>query len=150
MAKTTPHIIFQVAQTTYGVSTEFVQQMEMVEQITQVPNAPAYVDGVVYLRGQVVPVMNLRARFGKEKVDYDIRSRLIVVNLNGRVVGLAVDSASEYLAIPDDQVLPPPATIGEDSESFISGIVSLKERLVMILDVAKVLAKETAQPHPSA
>ncbi len=140
MAKTTPHIIFQVADTTYGISTELVQQMEMVEQITRVPNAHAYVDGVVYLRGQVVPVINLRARFGSERIPYDLRSRLIVVNLGGRVVGLAVDTAREYLAIPDDQILPPPAAISDGGEGFVAGVVSLKDRLVMILDVARVLS----------
>lgn len=142
MVKSTPYIIFQVAETTYGISTEVVQQMEMVEQITKVPNTPPYVDGVVYLRGQVVPVINLRTRFANERIPYDIRARLIVVNLSGRVVGLAVDSAREYLAIPDDQVLPPPATISEDGNSFIQGVVSLKERLVMILDVSKVLSPQ--------
>jgi purine-binding chemotaxis protein CheW len=139
VTQSTPHIIFLVAETTYGISTEFVQQMEMLEQITRVPNAPAYVDGVVYLRGQVVPVINLRSRFGRERIAYDIRARLIVVNLGGRVVGLAVDAAREYLAIPDDLILPPPAALNEDGTGFIAGVASLKDRLVMILDVAQVV-----------
>jgi len=139
MAKAASYIIFQVANTTYGIATEFVQQMEMVEQITQVPNAPAYVDGIVYLRGQIVPVINLRSIFGEERIPYDIRSRLIVVNIEGRVVGLAVDTAREYLAIPDDQVLAPPAAISEEGHNFIQGVVLLKDRLLMILDVSKIL-----------
>jgi len=148
MTKTTPYIIFQVAETTYGIATEFVQQMEMVEQITRVPNAPMYVDGVVYLRGQVAPVINLRSRFGSERIPYDLRARLIVVNLGGRVVGLAVDAAREYLAIPNDLILPPPAALAEGGDAFIAGVASLRERLVMILDVAKVLASaENERPR---
>lgn len=147
MAGKTPYIIFQVAETTYGISTEFVQQMEMIEQITRVPNAPSFVDGVVYLRGQVVPVLNLRQRFGAERIPYDMRSRLIVANLAGRVIGLAVDSAREYLAIADDQILPPPAVISEDDDTCIRGVASLNERLVMILDVARVVAP-VEKDHP--
>lgn len=145
MGSLIPHIIFQVAETTYGVSTENVQQMEMVEQITRVPNAPAYVDGVVYLRGQVVPVINLRARFGYERIPYDIHSRLIVVNLSGRVVGLAVDSAREYLAVDTDQILPPPAAVSEGSHGIIKGVVSFKDRLVVILDLHEVLTSQETE-----
>lgn len=139
MSTITPYIIFQVAETTYAVSTEFVQQMEMVEQITRVPNSYSFVDGVVYLRGQIVPVINLRARFGLERQPYDLRSRLIVLNLSGRVVGLAVDTAREYLAISDDQILPPPASLQYEGSNFISGVVSMQERLVLVLDVIKVI-----------
>lgn len=146
MVKSTPYILFQVADLTFGIPAEIVQQMEMIEQITKVPNAPKFVDGVVYLRGQVIPVINLRIRFGFEPVPYDIRSRLVVVNLMGRVVGLAVDSAREFLAIPEEQILPPPTSLGDESGFVIQGIVSQPNRLVMLLDVSKIMnAAESEQ-----
>src|SRR3569623_1108963 len=88
-------IFFELAGTTYAVETQAVQQMEMVEQITPVPNAPAFVDGVVFARGQVVPVVNLRARFGFPRIANDAKTRLIVGSQDDRTVGLLVDSARE-------------------------------------------------------
>src|SRR4030095_4156868 len=94
-----PFILFELAGTTYGVRSRFVQQVEMVEHITPVPNASEAVEGVVFARGQVVPALNLRVRFGFEKAAFDLRSRLIVVNTGGRVVGMIVDTAREFLSI---------------------------------------------------
>jgi len=146
MSATTAYILFEVAETTYAVDTSVVQQMEMVERITRAPNSPSFVDGVVYLRGQVIPVINLRSRFGLERIPYDLRARLIIVNVGGRVGGLAADTAREYRSIADDQVLPPPDLLGEGAGSFVRGMVSLDDRLVMVLDVAKVLSnREKAQ-----
>ncbi len=133
-------ILFQVAETNYAVRSTQVQQMEMIENITRVPNAPSFVEGVVFLRGQVVPVINLRRRFGFDKAPYDIRSRLIVTNMSGRVVGLAVDSAREFVAIDAEQILPPPDQfIGTDGD-YLEGVVSQAERLVLVLDLRKVLS----------
>src|SRR5207245_8361582 len=84
------YILFEIAGTTYGVSSRSVQQMEMVEHITPLPNAPAFIEGVVFTRGQVIPAVNLRTRFGFEKAPHTTRTRLIVTNHNGRGVGLVV------------------------------------------------------------
>src|SRR5689334_12080832 len=84
-------ILFTVAGTTYALRSGEVQHMEMVEQVTRVPNAAPFVDGVVFSRGQVVPAVNLRARFGFDRVPYDLRSRLIVVQSEDRSVGLLAD-----------------------------------------------------------
>jgi purine-binding chemotaxis protein CheW len=81
--------------------------MEMVEEITPVPNATASVEGVVFSRGQVVPVVNLRARFGFERIPPDLRSRLLIVQSNGRTVGLMVDSAREFARIAPETIRPP-------------------------------------------
>ncbi len=146
MAKNIPLIVFQVAELTFGVPAEIVQQMEMIEQVTRVPNAPNFVDGVVYLRGQVIPVINLRRRFGMKPIPYDLHSRLIVVNLAGRLVGLAVDSAREYLAVSEDQILPPPAQLGDESLTIIQGMISQPNRLIIILDVSQVLSAAAHEP----
>ena len=94
-----PFILFELAGTTYGVRSRFVQQIEMIDDVASVPNAHPAVEGVVLVRGQVIPALNLRSRFGFEKVERDLRSRLVVINTGNRVVGLLVDSAREFLKI---------------------------------------------------
>src|SRR6185436_18316295 len=102
-----PFILFEVAGTTYAVRSRHVQKLEMVEHITPVPNAAPFVEGVVFSRGQVVPVVNLRVRFGFERAPRDLRSRLIVVDIAGRTLGLLADDAREFVTIPDDSIRPP-------------------------------------------
>ncbi len=140
-----PFILFVLAGTTYGLRSGLVQQMEMIEQVTPVPNAPPFVEGVVFSRGQVVPVVNLRRRFGFEKVANDLRTRLIVVSNEGRLVGLLVDAAREFVAIPTDSIQPPPEALWGLSGKYVRGIARLGERLVLILDVDEV--KTTLTEH---
>jgi len=137
-------ILFELAGTTYGVPSRAVQQMEMVEHITPVPNAPPFVEGVVFTRGQVVPAVNLRARFGFQKKPYDLKTRLIVVTDGARVVGLIVDTAREFVTIPSEAIQPPPEAIAGLSGKYLDGIATLGERLVLILNVAEVLKLEQA------
>ena len=136
---TKPFVLFELAQTTYAVASEFVQQMEMVEHITPVPNAPAFVDGVVFARGQVVPVVNLRARFGFSRIGCDSKTRLIVVGLEGRTVGLLVDSAREFITLAPDAIKPPPEAMTGLSGKYLAGIATVGERVVLILEVNEVL-----------
>lgn len=140
-----PYILFTLGNTTYAVPSRSVQQIEMVEHITPVPNAPRFIEGVVFSRGQVIPAMNLRVRFGFEKMPYDMRTRLIVVSSGGRQVGLIVDAAREFVHIPNESVQPPPDTISGLSGRYLAGIARLGERLVLVLDVDEVLSvSETA------
>jgi chemotaxis signal transduction protein len=87
-------ILLELAGTTYAIRSNFVQQVMMIEHVTPVPNAISVVEGVVHARGRVVPALNLRVRFGFEKVPFDLRSRLIIVSVDGRVIGLLVDYRS--------------------------------------------------------
>ncbi|MFW6358841.1 MAG: chemotaxis protein CheW [Chroococcales cyanobacterium] len=133
------YVILELAQTNYAIDAEVVQQMEMVEKITPVPNAPDYVDGVVFSRGQVIPVINLRVRFGLPKVPYDLRTRLIVVKNSDRTVGLLVDTAREFLTIRDHLIQPLPEGISQLSGQYLSGIATLDKRVVLILQVDELL-----------
>jgi purine-binding chemotaxis protein CheW len=137
-----PFILFEVAGTNYAVQSAKVQQIEMIEKIVKVPNAPDFVEGVVYIRGRVVPVVNLRSRFGFEKIPYDLRSRLIVINLEGRLVGLAVDSSREFVFIDPEKIMPSPDAIAGVSGEYLSGTVSLNDRLVLILNLNQALSSE--------
>lgn len=134
-----PFIFCDLAGTTYAVETQAVQQMEMVEQITPVPNAPAFVDGVVFARGQVVPVVNLRARFGFPRVPNDAKTRLMVVSHEGRTVGLLVDSAREFVTLAADAIKPPPEAVTGLSGKYLDGIATVADRVVLILNVHEVL-----------
>lgn len=133
------YILFELAGTTYGVRSHLVQQMEMVEQITPVPNAQAFVEGVVFLRGQVIPALNLRVRFGFEKIPYDLRTRLVVINTGGRVLGLIVDAAREFVTIPSDTIRPPHEAIAGLSGQYLEGFAMLGERIVLILSLDEVM-----------
>jgi purine-binding chemotaxis protein CheW len=111
----------------------------MIEQITAVPNAPAAVEGVVYSRGQVIPAVNLRSRFGFEKIPIGLRTRLIVVNLGGRTVGLMVDTAREFISIAPEAIQAPNDAISGLSGKYLKGIATLGDRIVLILDLDEVI-----------
>jgi purine-binding chemotaxis protein CheW len=113
--------------------------MEMIENITRVPNAPGFIDGVVFSRGQVVPVVNLRARFGFERSPFDLRSRLIVVQSDTRLIGLAADTAREFVSIPPDAIQPPNDALTGMSGRYVEGIASMGDRLVLILSLDRIL-----------
>ncbi len=134
-----PFILFELSGTTYGVRSRFVQQIEMIDDIASVPNAHPAVEGVVLVRGQVIPALNLRIRFGFETVERDLRSRLVVINTGRRVVGLVVDTAREFLKIPDGSIEPPPEALTGLSGHYLEGVAAIGERLILILDLDAVL-----------
>ena len=134
------YILFTVAGTSYALPSGEVRHMEMLEGVTRVPNAPTFVDGVVFSRGQVVPVVNLRARFGFERAAYDLRTRLIVVQAASRVIGLVVDSAREFVNIPPESIQPPHEALAGMSGRYVEGVASLGDkRLVLTLDLPRIL-----------
>lgn len=134
-----PFILFELAGTTYGVRSRFVQQIEMIEHVTPVPNAPPAVEGVVLARGQVIPALNLRTRFGFERIAFDLRSRLVVVNTGGRTLGLIVDSAREFLRIPETDIEPPPEAITGLSGKYLEGVATVRERIILVLNLDEVI-----------
>jgi two-component system, chemotaxis family, sensor kinase CheA len=131
-------ILFEVAGTTYGLRSTVVQQMEMIEHITPVPNAPSFVEGVVFSRGKVIPALNLRVRFGFEKIKYDLRTRLIIVNSGDHSVGFIVDSSREFVTIESDAVQPLNESISGLSGDYLEGIARLGDRLILILNLRGV------------
>lgn len=134
------YIVFQVAGTTYALPSAEVAHVELVENVTRVPNAPHYVDGVVFSRGVVVPALNMRARFGFEPAPYDSRTRLIVVQREARHIGLIVDSAREFTNIADELVQPPSEGLAAMSGQYLRGIATVGDRMIFILDLATLLA----------
>jgi len=133
-----PYILFSVAGTTYAVKSDLVRHMEMIEQVTSVPNAPGFVEGVVYSRGQVVPVLNLRVRFGFDRVERDLRARLLVVEVGGRLLGLLADEAREFVSVPEASIHPPHDAISGLSGNYIDGVATLGDRIVLVLNLDQV------------
>lgn len=134
-----PFILFELSGTTYGVRSRFVQQIEMIDDVASVPNAHPAVEGVVLVRGQVIPALNLRTRFGFERIARDLRSRLVVINNGTRVVGLVVDTAREFFKISEESIEPPPEALTGLSGHYLEGIATIGERMILILNLNAVL-----------
>jgi purine-binding chemotaxis protein CheW len=141
------YVLCELAGATYALRSDDIEQLEMVGQLTAVPNAPAFVDGVTSVRGRVIPAVSLRARFGFDRAPHDLRSRLVVVRSGGRSVGLIVDSAREFAKIPADTIQPPPEGLADMSSRYLHGMAHIGDRLVLIIDVAELLRTSEA---PSA
>ena len=133
------YIVFTVADTTYALPSENVAHIEMLQEVTRVPNAAPFVDGVVFSRGQVVPAINMRARFGFERKAYDLGTRLLVVTHQGRSVGLLVDTCREFLTIPSASITPPGDALSEVVAKYLVGIATLADRLTVILSLEELL-----------
>jgi purine-binding chemotaxis protein CheW len=140
-----PFILIELAGTTYGVRGRFVQQMEMIEHITPIPNAPAALEGVVLARGQVIPALSLRGRFGFEKIPYDLRTRLLVVNNGKRTIGLIADTAREFVKLPLDAIEPTPEALSGLSGNYLEGIATLNGRMILILNLDEVINIESME-----
>jgi purine-binding chemotaxis protein CheW len=137
-----PFILFQINEATYAVHANQVQQVEMVERVTRVPNAPDFVQGIVTLRGQVLPVISVRRRFHLDEIPTSPRSRLVVTRLGDRLVGLQVDSAREFVRLDSSSAQPLPAGLSGPGREFLQGVITLPERLVLLLDLERLLKIE--------
>lgn len=135
-------VTFSIGEEEFGVEILKVQEIIRMLEITRVPKAPDFVEGVINLRGKVIPVIDLRLRFGLQAKDHDKKTRIIVIEINHMIVGFVVDSVSEVLRIPAGTIEPPPPVIsGLDSE-YISGVGKLDDRLLIMLDLNRLLSRE--------
>jgi purine-binding chemotaxis protein CheW len=135
-------VVFQLGVELYGVEIACVHEIVRMQSITRVPRAPAFVEGVINLRGRVIPVIDLRLRFNLPAAAHTRASRIVVVEIGDQVVGLVVDGVSEVLRVNTALIEPPsPVVAGIDSE-YLQGIARLPERLVILLDLDRVLARE--------
>jgi purine-binding chemotaxis protein CheW len=134
------HIVgFQVGRETYGVPITSLHEIVRVPEITAVPDAPDFMEGVINLRGKIVSVLDLRKRLGEAEAAPSRRNRILVVEHNGRLAGLIVDSASEVLKIPAIDVEPSPTDFMEGGLNCVTGLGKYKGRLIVLLDMGKLL-----------
>ena len=130
---------FRIGRETFGLPISMVREIVRVPEITSVPNAPDYIEGVINLRGRIIPIVDLRKRFGDKSFARDKKNRIVVVELRSRAVGLIVNSASEVLRIAPSEIDEPHNVFKEGELNYITGIGKLKGRLVILLDLDKVL-----------
>ena len=130
---------FRIGNETFGVRIGSVREIVRVPEITAVPSAPETVEGVINLRGKIIPVMDLRKRFGQSDIQPDKKNRILVVELENKLVGLIVNAASEVLKIAPSDIEAPGNLFSEGESSYVTGVGKLKGRLIILLDIAKLL-----------
>jgi purine-binding chemotaxis protein CheW len=133
-------VSFNIGGEEFGVDILKVQEINRMLDVTRVPNTPEYVDGVINLRGKVIPIIDLRRRFNMERKDHDKNTRIVVVELSGVVVGFVVDAVSEVLRIPKSVTEPPPPIVAGIQADYITAVGKLEDRLLILLDLEKVIA----------
>lgn len=133
-------VTFRLGEEEFGVQILVVNEIIRLVQITQVPNAPAFIEGVINLRGKVLPVVGLRKRFKMPEVPLDSQSRIIVMELNQNVVGFLVDAVSEVLRIPESTVEQAPAVVAGIGSEYLEGVGKLDDRLLILLNLEALLA----------
>jgi purine-binding chemotaxis protein CheW len=139
------HVVFRVADAEYVLPASQILHMESFSGATRVPGALPYVVGLVQVRSRVLPVIDLRLRFGLPEREPTLDSRILIVQQGTRAVGLLADSAREVLRIAPENFLPPPELVSEQAAGFITQVAELGSRLVMLIDSGKVIGEEA--PH---
>lgn len=145
MAKDVQIVGLRIGRETYGIPIALVREIVRVPEVTAVPNAEKYVEGVINLRGKIVSVMDLRKRFGESNVENNKKNRIVVVEFEGRTVGLIVNSASEVLKLSSSEIAPPSSVFIDGEVDYVTGIAKLGERIIILLDMNRVLKIEDSR-----
>ncbi|HLA83161.1 MAG TPA: chemotaxis protein CheW [Thermoguttaceae bacterium] len=137
-------VSFRLGQEEYGIEITKVQEIILLGDITRVPQTPDYIKGLINLRNMVIPIVDLRLRFGLSEATPTVDTRIMVINVQGKTIGIVVDAVSEVLRVPKDQIAPPPPTVAGLGREYLIGLVRLEHRLLILLDVNYLLTKEEA------
>lgn len=143
-AQADKYLLFRIGKEIYGIDIKHVKEIIELQKITEVPDMPEYINGVINLRGKIIPAMDMRLRFHMEERMYDSRTCIIIVNVNDKAIGLVVDTVAEVQDIPLENIEPAPNfKSNNDKERFISGLAKTGEDVRIILDVEKIVDIET-------
>lgn len=142
MAKVLQLVGFNVGREFFGVSIGAVKEIIRVPDITPVPDTPDFVEGVVNLRGRIVPVVDMRRRVGIQSAERNRGNRILVLELAGKVVGLIVDSASDIIKISEEAIEPPPDIVSSIGAEYVTGVGKLEGKLIVLLDLTRLLSAE--------
>jgi purine-binding chemotaxis protein CheW len=140
MAKIQQIVGFRVGKENFGVPIGIVHEIVRMMEITVVPDAPSYIEGVINLRGKIIPVVDLRKRF-TESFEPDRRNRILVAELDGHQVGLVVDAANEVLKVNSELIEPPPNIFEQGELNYVTGVGKLGGKLVILIDLAKIMQR---------
>jgi purine-binding chemotaxis protein CheW len=141
MAKEQHIVGFRIGRESFGVPIRLVHEIVRIPEITAVPEAPDYVEGVINLRGKIVPVVDLRKRFGEKEIKTTRKNRILVAEVDRKMVGLMVDAASEVMKIPETDIEQPPNVFEEGDLQYVTGVGKLNGRLIILIDLTRVLQK---------
>ncbi|WP_156855435.1 chemotaxis protein CheW [Oceanobacillus sp. AG] len=132
-------IVFQLQDEEYALPVEYVSAIERIQPITRVPRAEEFVKGVINLRGVIIPIIDLRLRFGMAETELTEENRIIIVKKNGFEVGLIVDTASDVIDLALDEMEPNPEVVGSEAADYIDGVSKIEDRLLILLNLKKIL-----------
>ena len=138
-------VSFNIGEEEFGLGIQSIQEINRMVDITRVPNSPEFVTGVINLRGKVIPIVDLRKRFGFPPKESDRNTRIIVVELGDMVVGFTVDAVSEVLRIPKNITEPPPPIVAGIGSEYITAVAKLENRLLILLDLERILLDKEKQ-----
>ncbi len=135
-------VVFDLSVEAYGVDIGSVREIIRMQDITAVPRTPDFVEGVINLRGKVTPVVDLRKKLGVAVAERSDENRIVVMDIGGQDIGMVVDAVTEVLRIPGDSVEPPSSVVSGTDSDYLMGIVKLESKLIILLNLAKVLSME--------
>jgi purine-binding chemotaxis protein CheW len=141
MSKELQIVGFRVGRETFGVPISLVHEIVRVPEITAVPEAPEFVEGVINLRGKIISVIDLRKRFKEKEITSNKKNRILVVEVDGRMFGVIVDMASEVLKMPETEIVLPPNIFEEGELNYVTGLGKFRGRLIIMVDLTKILQK---------
>lgn len=136
------YVIFKLGNEEYGVDIMNVKEISEFKESTHVPNSPYFVDGIINLRGEIIPIVNLKKRFKVSSSEIDSDTRIIVININDRNVGFVVDEASQVLRINDNDIDDAPEIIAGVDRQYITGVGKVGEKIIILLDLEKILTDD--------
>lgn len=135
-------VSFKLGKEFYGIEITKVREIILIAEITRIPETPHYLKGLINLRSTVIPVIDLRARFGLPEGELSDESRIMVLQARGRTIGIVVDAVSEVLRVKHDQIAPPPPTVAGLGRDYLSGLVKLDNRLLILLEIDKIFGED--------
>jgi len=138
-------VSFNVGSEEFGVDILKVHEINRMTEITRVPKAPVFVEGVINLRGKIIPIIDLRKRFGMETKEKDKNTRIVVVEINEQTIGFVVDSVSEVIRMPMENIDDAPELVTGIDADYIKGVGKLENNLLILLDLEKVMSKQELQ-----
>ncbi len=138
-------LTFTLGKEDYGIEIKYVTEIIGIQPITQVPELPDYLKGIINLRGKIIPVMDVRLRFRKEPLDYTDRTCIIVIDINETSIGLIVDTVSEVASIDDEDIMPPPNSKTGFNNKYVKGIGKLGNEVKLLLDCGKILSEDETE-----
>jgi len=135
-------VSFRLGLEEYAIEIQNVKEIILFEGITRVPQMPEYIEGILNLRGLVIPVFDLRRRFALPEISKTEHSRIVVTRLEGRLAGIIVDAVSQVMKLAQASIQPPPETIAHFAGSYLQGVGKIQDRMILLLDIVKVLQEE--------